>query len=173
VKGVSEPVRVYDLEGIGALRTRLEVSRARGFSRFVGRANETAALEAALDRAIRGSSQVVGVVAEPGLGKSRLCFEFSEHCRARGITVYEAHGVSHGKLIPFLPVLELFRAFFRITDEDDAQATRQKIAGRMLLLDESPRDVLPLVFVSWTSRMPSVRCRRWSPRHGGASSMRP
>jgi class 3 adenylate cyclase/predicted ATPase/DNA-binding IscR family transcriptional regulator len=146
LKGVRGPIHVYDLEGIGALRTRLEVSRSRGFSRFVGRVDEMAALEAALDRAIGGSGQVVGVVADPGLGKSRLCFEFSDRYRARGITVYEAHGISHGKLIPFLPVLELFRAFFRVTDEDDAQATREKIAGRMVLLDESLRDVLPLVF---------------------------
>jgi class 3 adenylate cyclase/predicted ATPase len=146
VKGVREPVRVYDLEGIGALRTRLDVSRSRGFSRFVGRAAEMAALETALDRAIEGDGRVVGVVAGPGLGKSRLCFEFSERCRARGITVYDAHGISHGKLIPFLPVLEVFRAFFRITDEEDAQATRERIAGRMLLHDASLRDVLPFVF---------------------------
>ena len=103
VKGVHEPVHVFELQGVGPLRTPLERSRARGFSRFVGRADEMAALEAALARAVEGSGQVVGVVADPGLGKSRLCFEFVERCRARGITVYEAHGVSHGKLIPFLP----------------------------------------------------------------------
>jgi class 3 adenylate cyclase/tetratricopeptide (TPR) repeat protein len=146
VKGVHEPVHVFELQGVGALRTPLERSRARGFSRFVGRADEMAALEVALGRAVAGSGQVVGVVADPGLGKSRLSFEFTERCRARGITVYEAHGVSHGKLIAFLPVFELFRAFFRITDEDSEQAARDKIAGRMLLLDESLRDALPLVF---------------------------
>ena len=145
VKGVHEPVHVFELQGVGALRTALERSRARGFSRFVGRADEMVALEAALGRAVAGSGQVVGLVADPGLGKSRLSFEFTERCRARGITVYEAHGVSHGKLIPFLPVLELFRAFFRITDEDSEQVAREKIAGRMLLLDESLRDALPLI----------------------------
>ena len=131
---------------MSALRTSIEVSRARGFSRFVGRADEMAALEAALGRAIEGNGQVVGVVAHPGLGKSRLCFEFAERCRARGITVYEAHGVSHGKLIPFLPILELFRAFFRITEQDGSEAAREKIAGRMLLLDEGLNDALPLMF---------------------------
>jgi len=146
LKGVSAPVRVYELEGVGTLHTPLEVSRSRGFSRFVGRADEMAALEAALARAVEGSGQVVGVVADPGLGKSRLCFEFVERCRARGITVYEAHGISHGKLIPFLPILELFRGFFRITEQDSAEAAHEKIAGRMLLLDEALRDALPLLF---------------------------
>jgi class 3 adenylate cyclase len=107
VKGVSEAVRVYELEGIGALRTRLEVSRSRGFSRFVGRQDETAALEAALARAIGGSAQVVGIVGEPGVGKSRLCFEFLERCRARGLPIFEAQGVPHGKALPLLPMLEL------------------------------------------------------------------
>src|SRR5262249_40036978 len=146
VKGVHEQVQVLELKGVGAARTPLERSRARGFSRFVGRREEMAALEAALGRAVAGEGRVVGLVAPPGLGKSRLSLEFAERCRARGIPVYEAHGVSHGQLIPYLPVLELFRAFFRITHEDSDQAAREKIAGRMLLFDEALRDVLPLVF---------------------------
>ena len=76
-----------------------------------------ASLEAALERARSGNGQVVGVVAEAGTGKSRLCFEFLERCRARGIPILEGRGVAHGKTIPFLPMLELFRAFFGITDE--------------------------------------------------------
>jgi class 3 adenylate cyclase len=146
LKGVKEPVRVYELQGVGKLRTKLEVSRAQGFSRFVGRAGEMAALEAALARAIEGSGQIVGVVAHPGLGKSRLCFEFAERCRARGIQVYEAHGLSHGKAIPLLPVLESLRGYFGITEQDTAQAARDKIAGRMLLLDETLAKGLPIMF---------------------------
>jgi class 3 adenylate cyclase/predicted ATPase len=146
LKGTSAAVRVHELEGASTLRTSIEVSRSRGFSRFVGRADEMASVEAALARAIEGNGQVIGVVAHPGLGKSRLCFEFAERCRARGIAVYEAHGVSHGKLIPFLPILELFRAYFRITDQDGSEAAREKIAGRMLLLDEGLKDALPLMF---------------------------
>src|SRR5205807_116671 len=99
VKGVKEPVRVYELQGLGRLRTRLEVSRARGFSKFVGRQSEMSALEAALEQANAGNAQVIGVVAEPGTGKSRLCHEFAERCRARGIAVHEAHGVAHGKAV--------------------------------------------------------------------------
>src|SRR5437870_2420877 len=146
VKGVAAPLCVYELEGVGALRTRLDVARARGFSRFVGRADEMAALEAALARAREGQGQVVGVVADAGVGKSRLCYEFAERCRARGLRIYETHCVAHGKMIPFLPVLELLRGYFGITEQDTDQVAREKIAGRLLLLDRELTEALPLVF---------------------------
>ncbi len=146
VKGVREPIAVCQLRGVGRLRTRLEASRARGFSRFVGRADEMAALEAALARAVAGNGQVVGVVAEAGTGKSRLCYEFAERCRAAGLAVDEAHCVAHGKGIPFLPLLEYLRSYFRIIDRDGAQAAREKIAGRLLLLDSELAETLPLLF---------------------------
>jgi adenylate cyclase len=87
VKGVTQPVNVFEVIGLGALRTRLDLSRSRGFSKFVGRDREMATLEGALDAAIAGNGQVVGVVAEAGTGKSRLCFEFVERCRSRGVRV--------------------------------------------------------------------------------------
>jgi class 3 adenylate cyclase/tetratricopeptide (TPR) repeat protein len=146
VSGVRDPVQVFELQGLGALRTRLDVSRTRGFSKFVGRGNEMATLEAALDQAIQGNGQVVGVVGEAGVGKSRLCFEFAERCRARGLAFYETHAISHGKAIPFLPILELFRSYFGITEQDNEEIARDKIAGRSLRLDEGLADALPLVF---------------------------
>jgi predicted ATPase len=146
VKGLSQPVGVFELEGVGRMRTRLDVSRARGFTKFVGRQSDMAALEAALERAIEGNAQVIGVVAEAGTGKSRLCYEFGERCRARGIVVYEAHGLSHTKLVPFHPILEMLRSVFRITEQDGNEAAREKIAGRMLLLDETLAESLRLVF---------------------------
>src|SRR5439155_13833345 len=93
VKGASAPLRLYELEGPGQLRTRFDLSRTRGLSRFVGRADEMAVLESALERTLAGSGGVVGIVAEPGVGKSRLCYEFVERCRARGIFVIQGHGV--------------------------------------------------------------------------------
>jgi class 3 adenylate cyclase len=146
VKGVRDPLRVYELEGRGSLRTKLDVSRARGFTRFVGRDEEVAALEAALARAAAGDGQVVGVVAEAGVGKSRLCAEFVQRCRARGISVHEARCVAHGKMVPYLPVLELLRGYFGIGEQDTAQDTREKIAGKILLLDPELTEALPLVF---------------------------
>jgi class 3 adenylate cyclase/tetratricopeptide (TPR) repeat protein len=146
IKGVAEPMRVHELVGPGDVRTRLDVSRARGFSRFVGRREEMNALEAALARAEDGDGNVVGVVGEPGVGKSRLCDEFVRRARASGIKVIEAHGVSHGRSTPFVPVLELLRGYFGIGERDGPVAVRQKIAGSLLLLDERFREDLPLVF---------------------------
>jgi predicted ATPase len=72
--------------------------------------------------------------------------EFTELCRSRGMAVFEAHGVSHGKAIPFLPILELFRGYYSITEQDSDLAAREKITGRMLVLDEALRDALSPMF---------------------------
>jgi class 3 adenylate cyclase len=146
VKGAREPIGLFDLAGVGRFRTRLDRSRARGLSAFVGRDRDMAFLEAALERARSGGGQVVGVVAEAGTGKSRLCAEFLDGCRARGIPVLEAQGVAHGKTIPMLPMLELWRAFYGIAEGDGPEAARAKIAGRLLLMDEGYREALPFVF---------------------------
>jgi len=146
VKGVKEPVHAFELRATGAARTRVEAAGERGLSRFVGRDAELEVLETALERAQEGSGQVVGVVADPGLGKSRLCYEFIERCRARGFEVNEGHGVAHGKRIPLLPVLEMMRGYFGIDDQDTDRQARDKIAGRLLLLDDEFKELLPVLF---------------------------
>ena len=89
---------------------------------------------------------VASVTGEPGAGKSRLCFEFAERWRARGVPVREAHGVSHGRLLPLLPVVELLRSYFDVTEHDAPRVARNKIAGALLLLDRTLEPVLPVVF---------------------------
>lgn len=146
VKGASAPLEVFELVGIGSARGRLDVSSQRGFSRFVGRGTEMIDLAAGLERAVGGEGQVVGVVAEPGVGKSRLCHEFAERCRAQGIAVYETQCQAHGRELPLLPVLQMMRSYFGIEPEDSERAAREKIAGRLLLLDPGFGDDLGLVF---------------------------
>jgi class 3 adenylate cyclase len=146
VKGVKELVGVYELVGVGQLRTKLEVSQARGFSRFVGREEEMVVLQSAFGKALEGRGQIVAVVGEAGVGKSRLCLEFIERCRERGILVNQGHCLAHGKAIPFAPVLELWRSYFGITEVDAGEQARGKIAGTLELLGEDFTDVLPLVF---------------------------
>jgi len=146
LKGASEPVRVFELEGAGSVRTRLDAARVRGFTRFVGRERETATLDAALQRALSGETQIAGVVGEPGVGKSRLCIELLARARAQSIAVYEGHCLSHGRALPFHPILQLFRAYFGIHETDPAAEARRKIAGTLVLLDDRLREALPLVF---------------------------
>jgi class 3 adenylate cyclase/tetratricopeptide (TPR) repeat protein len=146
IKGASDPVRVFELAGVGSARSRLDLSRERGFSRFVGRDEEMAVLEGALERALRSEGAAVGIVAEPGVGKSRLCHEFAERCRGRGIEVFECQAQAHGRSIPFMPVLQMLRSYFGIADGDPERIVREKIAGRALLLDPEFADDLPLLF---------------------------
>jgi class 3 adenylate cyclase len=146
IKGSSRPVSVFELAGVGKARSRLDLSRERGFSRFIGRDAEMAVLGEALERAKAGEGAAVGIVAEPGIGKSRLCHEFAERARAEGIEVFECQAQSHGREIPFMPVLQMLRSYFGIADGDRERIVREKIAGRALLLDPALADDLPLLF---------------------------
>ncbi len=146
IKGASRPVRVFELVGVGAARSRLDLSRERGFSRFVGRDEEMAALDEALKRAEAGEGAIVSIVAEAGVGKSRLSHEFSQRCRNRELEVFEAQAQSHGQSIPFMPVLQMLRAYFGIGEREAERLTRERIAGRALLLDPELAEELPLVF---------------------------
>ncbi|HEX6229597.1 MAG TPA: adenylate/guanylate cyclase domain-containing protein [Solirubrobacterales bacterium] len=146
IKGASRPVHVFELAGVGKARSRLDLSRERGFSSFVGRAAEMEILEDALVRAKAGEGAAVAIVAEPGVGKSRLCLEFANRCRDDSIEVFEAQAQSHGRGIPFMPVLQMLRAYFGIADNDPERIVREKIAGRALLLDPELAEDLPLLF---------------------------
>lgn len=146
VRGVRGSVRVYELGGVGPVRRPIELSRSRGFSRFVGRAEEMHELEAALDSALAGEGQIIGITGEPGVGKSRLCHEFSERCRASGLAVYEAQGHAHTRSIPFHPVLDLARSYFGIGEGDSDAAARERIRGKLALIDVDVADDIPLLF---------------------------
>jgi class 3 adenylate cyclase len=142
----SAPVSIFALVGTGSVRTRLDRSRSRGFSKFVGREEERGVLEAALEQALQGHGRVVGLVAEAGIGKSRLCAEFLDRCRQRGIAVQQASGFAHAKNIPLLPILQLLRNAFGVEERDSDQTARDKIAGRVVLGDESLTHALPFLF---------------------------
>jgi class 3 adenylate cyclase/tetratricopeptide (TPR) repeat protein len=146
IKGASRPMQVFELTGVGEARSRLDLARERGFSRFVGRERELKALQEGLQRVEAGEASAIGVVAEPGIGKSRLYHEFVQRCRSDGIEVFQAQGQAHGKSIPFMPILQMLRSFFGIEDGDPEQLAREKIAGRALLLDTSFAEDLPLLF---------------------------
>ena len=145
IKGVSEPVNVYEVVGLGGLRTRLQVSAERGLSRFVGRQQELEQLRRAFELAQGRRGQIVAVVAEAGVGKSRLFHEF-KLLSPNDTFVMEAFSFSHGHASPYLPVIGLLRDYFRIGDRDDERTQREKITGRVLALDRALEDALPFLF---------------------------
>jgi hypothetical protein len=146
IKGMEEPLNVYEVLGVGPLRTRLQVSATRrGLTRFVGRQSELDQMQRALAQAKAGHGQIVGVMGEPGLGKSRLFYEFKLTSQS-GCLVLEAYSVSHGKASPYLPLIELLKGYFAITLEDDERQRREKITGKVLTLDRSLEDALPYLF---------------------------
>ncbi len=163
VSGVKDPVPVYKLQGVGSVKTRFDFSRASGLSRFVGRDDDMNILDTALVHAREGNGQVVGIVGDAGVGKSRLCFEFLERCRAEGFRVMQGSGVAHGKNLPLLPILQVFREYYGIHEQDTDRQVREKIAGRMLLFDEEYRDVLPTLFEFFGAPDPENPAPRMDP----------
>jgi len=143
VKGLEAPVEVYELTGAGPLRSRLHAAAARGLTRFVGRETELEQLRQALGRAVAGHGQVVTVVGEPGVGKSRLVWEVTHSHRVHGWLVLQAGSVSYGKATSYLPVVELLKSYFAIENRDGPRAVREKMTGKLLTLDRALEGSLP------------------------------
>jgi class 3 adenylate cyclase/predicted ATPase len=145
VKGVSEPINIYEVLGVGPLRTRLQVSARRGLVRFVGRQTELERMRRAFELAKGGQGQIVAVVGEPGVGKSRLCYEFKLISQA-GCLILETFSVSHGKAYPYLPLIDLLKNYFQITAADDERRRREKVMGKVFALDRRLENTLPYLF---------------------------
>ena len=145
VKGLAEPVEVFELVGVTALRRRLQAAVARGLSPFVGRQAELETLRQALTRAGAGQGQVVALLGEPGVGKSRLVYEFLHAHHTQGWLRLESSSVSYGTATAYLPVCDLLKAYCHIEDRDDLRTVRAKITGQILTLDDALQDTVPAV----------------------------
>src|SRR5262245_38597466 len=143
VKGIAAPIDVFELVGASGIRRRLQVTAARGLTRFVGRDMELAALVQALARAGAGHGQVVALVGEAGVGKSRLVYEFVHTHHLQGWRVLESASVSYGKATPYFPVIDLLKRYSHVDDSDDPRTIRAKLTGQILTLDETLYDTLP------------------------------
>ncbi len=137
VKGLSDPLEIYEVVGASPLRRRLDVGALRGLSRFVGRKSELEILGQALGKAREGHGQVVTVVGEAGVGKSRLFREFTHSPRLNGWLILESATASYGKTNSYLPIIDLLKEYFRIEDRDEARLIREKVTGKLLSLDRA------------------------------------
>jgi class 3 adenylate cyclase/tetratricopeptide (TPR) repeat protein len=137
VKGAPNPVEVYEVVGVTTVRSRLQATAARGLTRFVGRDSEIDQLRQAMERAKTGHGQVVAVVGEPGVGKSRLFWEFTHSHRTQGWLIVESSSVSYGKATAYLPLIDLLRAYFQIETRDEPRKIREKVTGKLFSLDRA------------------------------------
>ena len=169
VKGLTEPVDVYEVIGAGPARTRFQAVSARGLSRFVGRDAEMAQLGEAYDLAVQGRGQVVALVGEAGVGKSRLVWEFTHSHRAAGALVLESGAVPYGKATSYLPIIGLLKGYFRIGDGDDHREVHEKVTGKLLTLDRALEPLVPVLLAllevpvddpQWRALDPSQRRQR-------------
>jgi hypothetical protein len=124
VKGLEVPIEVYEVTGAATVRSRLHAAAARGLTRFVGRDGEVDQLRQALDQARAGHGQVAAVMGEPGVGKSRLFWEFIHSHRTEGWLIIESSSVSYGKATAFLPLIDLLRSYFQIEARDESRKVR-------------------------------------------------
>ena len=168
IKGLAQPIEVYDLVSASGARTRLQAAARQGLSRFVGRDTELEHLRSALGKAGQGHGQLVAVVGDPGVGKSRLFYEFTHSHRVQDWLVIAVGSASYGKAIPYLPVIDLLKAYFRVQERDEQRRIREKVTGKLLTLDEGLRSLLPALLAlldvpveegEWQTRDPAERRR--------------
>ncbi len=145
VKGWSDPVSVYKVTGRRRGRSRLEVRAERGLTQLVGRERELGLLHDCLARVKAGRGQVVGVVGKPGVGKSRLLYEFRKSLEGERVTWLEGHCVAYGQTTPYLPILEILRVNFQIEEGDNPLQIQEKLRQDVHRLDPALEGILPFL----------------------------
>jgi class 3 adenylate cyclase/tetratricopeptide (TPR) repeat protein len=169
LKGLAEPADAYKLTGIRRAQTRLEVAAARGLTPFTGRDSEMRELSSALERAGGGHGQVVSIIGEAGLGKSRLLLEFIRSPCTEGWWVLETSSAYYDKGPPGAPVIDLLRKYLRLPAHVEREGIRDHVTTRVLGLDPSFAPlVTPLLTLldapvgdpEWNSLDPPQRLRR-------------
>jgi class 3 adenylate cyclase/tetratricopeptide (TPR) repeat protein len=142
VKGKKEPQDTYKLVGAGEVETRMEAAVAKGLTRFVGRHKEMDALTDAWEKARSGSGQVVGIVGEAGVGKTRILLELRRQLPEGEAKYLEGRCLHFGGSMPYLPLLDISRSYFDIQEGDRAFIRKKKVRETALALDENLEHVM-------------------------------
>lgn len=143
VKGIAEPMNVHEVTGVGGARTRLQAALGRGLTRFIGRDVELDELRRSRRLARGGRGQVIAVIGEAGVGKSRLVHEFVHSADTADWLVLAASSISYGQATQYLPFIELLRQYFKINVHDSTRSIYEKVAGKIFILDASLLDSIP------------------------------
>jgi class 3 adenylate cyclase/tetratricopeptide (TPR) repeat protein len=134
IRGIAAPIEMFKLRGLQHAPSSGVFRSGRRLSPLTGRTDQFSALSQELENTMKGDGRVVGVVGEAGIGKSRLCFEFAESCRRKGIRVYEARVLAHGRATPFQPVLELLRDYFGLRVKEAVDVSRRRVLDQLAAL---------------------------------------
>jgi class 3 adenylate cyclase/tetratricopeptide (TPR) repeat protein len=146
IKGKKESQEIFELVKAGASSTRMEAAVAKGLTKFVGREKSMDAFIVAFNKVKTGSGQLVGVVGEAGVGKSRLLYEFKKRLRQTGITCLEGRCIHFGSAIPYLPVINILKIYFEIRERENEISVRNRIANQILQLDKKLEQILPPLY---------------------------
>ncbi len=143
VKGKEEPVEAYQLIRPSQVQTRIAASTVKGLTKFMGRCREMESLQEALEKVRSGEGQVVGMVGEAGVGKSRLLLEFRHLLPKNDYWYFEGRCLHYGGAMPYLPILDVLRSFLEIKEGEQEHIVRGKLKERILGLDENLRGIIP------------------------------
>src|SRR6476660_5435797 len=143
VKGVSRPVEAFEVVAATTARTRVQAAAVRGLTPLVGRRAEIEVFSKLVEQAASGKGQILAMVGEPGMGKSRLVHEFTRHQLRPGWLVLEGASVSYGKATPYFPLIEMLRHYFQIVDGETIENIREQVVMHILELDPMLKDAIP------------------------------
>ncbi|MGO9145799.1 MAG: adenylate/guanylate cyclase domain-containing protein [Desulfomonilia bacterium] len=146
VKGKEQPVKAYKVLGPRRIITRIETCGIKGLSPFVGRSKELEHLRGRLEQVYEGHGQVVGIIGEPGVGKSRLICQFRDSLQASEYTIIEGGCIHYGDAIPYLPILDMLKDHFDIKEDEHESSMKKKISEKVAQLNIQPSQVLPALF---------------------------
>jgi class 3 adenylate cyclase/tetratricopeptide (TPR) repeat protein len=160
IRGKKKPVSVYEvIEPREREKTRIEISEERGFTKFIGREREIEVLRDSFARSKDGQGQVVTIVGDAGIGKSRLLYEFRKLLDDENTPYLEGRCISYGKSISYLPVIDIIKKRFRVDKLDTERTIRKKIAKGIRDIDPSLEVGVPFIYdiLSIDSDDPSLK----------------
>ena len=142
VKGKDKPQQAFELMRAGEVETRIEAAITKGLTRFIGRKNSMAALMQAFEKTISGAGQVIGIVGEAGVGKSRLLLEFRNFLLPTKFTFLEGRCLHYGGSMAYLPILDMLRSYFKLNETDQELVIKKKMKDKIFQLDNKLQGVL-------------------------------
>jgi len=167
VKGKEKPIETYQVLGLGPAKSRLEAAKARGLAKFIGRRKELEKLIECFGRVKAGHGQVVGIVGDAGIGKSRLVLEFRKSIEKEDLTFLEGQCLTSEQSTPYLSFINIIKEYFEVEEGDRPFVVRKKISSKVAAFDKVLMETIPFL-----CDMLSVSLDNFSPQSLGPEEKR-